>query len=370
VAEHYIGLMSGTSLDGVDAVLARFPETDPPRLLASHRQPMPEALREALLRLMANRSPHPLQCLGELDHLLGALFAEATENLLEKAGMETAAVRAIGSHGQTVWHRPTGPNPFTLQIGDPNLIAERSGITTVADFRRRDMAAGGQGAPLAPTFHAAYLHSTRESRAVLNLGGMANLTCLPLSGSPCGFDTGPANVLLDLWAGLHLGAPFDAEGRWAASGTSDPTLLSAMLEEPYFHLAPPKSTGREQFNLTWMERHLADRPLAPADVQATLLELTARSVADALAAHAPATRRLLVCGGGIHNGALMERLAALLPGTVVESTACHGIDPDWLEALAFAWLARETLAGRPGNLPTVTGAGRAVVLGGVYPGGR
>lgn len=369
MSELYIGLMSGTSLDGVDAVLAEFNGTLSPHLLASHRQPMPEALGEALLRLIGNRSPHPLQCLGELDRLLGELFAEATANLLDKAGMETAAVRAIGSHGQTVWHQPDGETPFTLQIGDPNLIAERSGITTVADFRRRDMAVGGQGAPLAPAFHAAYLHSTEEARAVLNLGGMANLTCLPPSGAASGFDTGPANVLLDTWAQHHLEQPFDAGGCWAASGTPDPALLAALLSDPYFHLAPPKSTGRERFNLTWLEGHLAGRKLAPADIQATLLELTARSVAEALSAHAPATARLLVCGGGVHNETLMARLAALLPEISIESTAQHGIDPDWLEGLAFAWLARERLAGRPGNLPAVTGAARPVMLGGVYPGG-
>lgn len=369
--ELYIGLMSGTSMDGVDAVLVAFDE-ERPRLLASHSAPMPESLREALLRLAGNHSPHPLQCFGELDHRLGQLFADASLALLEAAGMAPEAVTAIGSHGQTLYHQPLGDAPFSLQIGDPNIIAERTGITTVADFRRRDMAAGGQGAPLVPAFHAE-VFAAGHTRVVLNLGGIANITVLPgAAAAPVtGFDTGPGNVLLDGWAQRHLGVPLDRDGAWARSGRVDPPLLDRLLGDPYFQVPPPKSTGREVFNGEWLERQLqqAGRHLAPEDVQATLVELTAASVADAVWRHASGTRELLVCGGGAHNGAVLARLGHHLPDCTVTSTASHGIDPDWVEALAFAWLARRTLQGRPGNLPAVTGARHPVVLGGVFPAG-
>lgn len=365
--EWYVGLISGTSMDAVDAVAVDLSGTTA-QLLASRSHPIADELREALLRLIGNRSPHPLQCLGELDRLLGELFADATLTLLSSAGLTSAQIRAIGSHGQTVYHQPGGTAPFTLQIGDPNVIAERTGITTIADFRRRDMAAGGQGAPLAPAFHAARLRQDNEARAVLNLGGIANVTYLPTDGTAIGFDTGPANVLLDGWARRHLGRPYDAGGEWGAGGRVIPWLLARLLDEPYFSLSPPKSTGRELFDLAWLEARLGD-PAPPQDVQATLAELTAVSVATAIREHAPATRRLLVCGGGVHNRQVMNRLGALLPGVPVESTARYGVDPDWMEAIAFAWLAQRTLAGRPGNLPAVTGAGRPVVLGGIYPAG-
>lgn len=362
----YIGLMSGTSMDGVDAALVEF-SGDTPRLVAARDQAMPGELREALLRLAAEHSPHPLQCFGELDQLIGELFAEAALGLLNDANVEPSAITAIGSHGQTLYHRPDGPTPFTLQIGDPNRIAERTGITTVADLRRRDMAAGGQGAPLAPAFHAAVLTSADEPRAVLNLGGIANLTLLPPEGPVTGFDTGPANVLMDGWAARHLGQPMDRDGAWAAGGEVDEELLERLLDEPYFELAPPKSTGRELFDRAWLDRKLEGADLPPQRVQATLAELTARSVTDHLRRHLPDAHRLLVCGGGAHNGHLMKRLAALLPGVTVESTEAHGVHPDWMEAIAFAWLAKRTLEGRPGNLPSVTGARREVILGAVYP---
>ncbi|HET6397787.1 MAG TPA: anhydro-N-acetylmuramic acid kinase, partial [Pseudoxanthomonas sp.] len=272
----------------------------------------------------------------------------------------------IGSHGQTVRHRPGGEAPFTLQIGDGNVIAERSGIATVADFRRRDVAAGGHGAPLVPAFHAALLHSESEDRAVLNLGGIGNYTLLPRQGPVRGFDTGPANALLDAWCQRHTGAAFDADGAFAAGGTVDEALLARLLDEPWFALPPPKSTGREQFHLDWVQARLRGGE-SPADVQATLLELSAATAADALRAHQPRTARVLACGGGVRNPVLMRRLAARLPGVAVESTAAHGLDPDFVEAMAFAWLARQTLAGLPGNLPAVTGARGPRVLGVVHP---
>ncbi|MEJ7747594.1 MAG: anhydro-N-acetylmuramic acid kinase, partial [Luteimonas sp.] len=272
-----------------------------------------------------------------------------------------------GSHGQTVRHRPDAQHPFTWQLGDGNVIAERTGITTVADFRRRDVAAGGHGAPLMPAFHAAMLHSPDEDRAVLNLGGIANFTLLPRVGDVRGFDTGPANALLDAWCAQHSGQAFDAGGAFAASGRIDESLLARLLDNPWFALPPPKSTGREQFHLRWVQAQLGDARIGAADVQATLLELSAATVADALRATQSSTRRVLVCGGGVHNPLLLERIGARLPGVIVESTAAHGLDPDFVEAMGFAWLARETLAGRPGNLPSVTGATGSRVLGAVYP---
>jgi anhydro-N-acetylmuramic acid kinase len=309
--------------------------------------------------------------LGTLDVQIAEAFAEAAMQLLDQAGVTAAAVRALGSHGQTVRHRPAGAcfdgrHPFTMQLGDGNVIAERSGIPTVADFRRRDVAAGGHGAPLVPAFHDALLHSPDEDRAVLNLGGIANFTLLPAVGDVRGFDTGPANALMDAWCERHRGQPFDADGAFAAQGAVDAGLLARLLDEPWFALAPPKSSGREQFHLDWVQSRLAGDERAQ-DVQATLLELTATTVVEALSAHQPTTRRVLACGGGVRNTRLLDRIAARLPGMVVESTAAHGLDPEFVEAMAFAWLARQTLAGLPGNVPSVTGARGPRVLGVVYP---
>lgn len=362
----YLGLISGTSADGIDAALVRF---DPrPVLLAGHTYAYPPALREALLEYSQQGVPVALDLVGRLDHRIGRAFAEAAEAVLLQAGIQASAVHAIGSHGQTLCHRPAGESPFTLQLGDPSLIAERLGITTVADFRRRDVAAGGQGAPLAPAFHAATLASADEDRAVLNLGGIANLTLLPRHGPVLGFDSGPANGLMDAWTLQHRGLSFDAGGAFAASGRCDARLLDQLLSDPYFAQPAPKSTGRDQFHLGWLQQRLAGMDVSVEDVQATLLELTARSCADALRAGMPEAQRLLVCGGGVHNTVLLARLSALLPGMRVESTAALGIDPDFVEAMTFAWLARETLAGRPGNLPSVTGARGPRVLGAIYPG--
>ncbi len=369
MTELYVGLISGTSMDAVDAALVEF-DAGAPRLVASHSHSLPAELRDALHALCRPGGTDELHQTARLDVAVGRLFAEATIILLEGAGVSPTAVRAIGSHGQTLRHQPDGNLPYTVQIGDPNTLAESTGITTVADFRRRDLAAGGQGAPLVPAFHAATLAHPGENRVALNIGGMANLTLLPAAnaGEMIGFDTGPGNVLLDGWCNHVRGQPFDRDGAWAASGEVDRALLEILLADPYFSRPPPKSTGREDFNLDWLEAALGARQLAEADVQATAAELTARSAAAAILGVCPDCARVMVCGGGAHNGDLLARLAAHLSGTVVETTAAHGIDPDWVEAMAFAWLARETLAGRPGNVPAVTGARHPVVLGGIYPG--
>ena len=365
--DYYLGLMSGTSLDGIDAVIVDL-STPVPNVIAAHTQPFDPALRQALSDLAQGRAEHEIERLGTLDSRLGEQFAQATLNLLERSSLPATAIRAIGSHGQTVRHRPDAPEPFTLQIGDPNLIAERTGITTVADFRRRDIAAGGQGAPLVPAFHARCFRSTDEERTVLNIGGMANLTILPTDphARVTGFDTGPGNVLLDAWINKHHGETYDKEGTWAARGTVVPTLLDTLLNEEFFGQSPPKSTGRELFHLEWLEHHLRGITVTPIDVQATLCAFTARSIADALTAWAGETQRLLVCGGGAHNTRLLDLLRTYLPNMTIESTAAHGLDPDWVEAAAFAWMARETLAGRATNLPSVTGARHPVILGGIY----
>jgi len=361
----YLGLISGTSADGIDAVLARF-SRGVPQLHASHAHPWPRDLRKRMLALAQGETTLDLDAFGRLDVQIGYCFADAALQLLESSGTPAAAVRAIGSHGQTLRHRPNGEYPFTLQLGDPSVIAERCGIDVVADFRRADVAAGGQGAPLLPALHAMLLARPGHARVVLNLGGIANITVLGADGSVLGFDTGPANGLLDAWCLRHRGEPFDRDGAYAASGRLDAGLLDALLADPYFALPPPKSTGREYFHLDWLAAHAPLARLDPADVQATLLELTARSVATAIARHAPDADEVLACGGGVHNPVLMRRLGELLAPCVLQGTSRHGIDPDFLEATAFAWLARQRLLGLPGNLPAVTGARGPRVLGAIY----
>jgi len=364
----FLGLMSGTSADGIDAVLVAFDDATPVHATLVHAMTLPWAddLRAHLVALGQGGDLDSLDTFGVLDTRVGEAFADAALTLLREADVDRARVHAIGSHGQTIRHRPALAHPFTLQIGNPAVIAERTGITTVADFRRRDVAAGGQGAPLLPALHAALLHDAGEDRAVLNLGGIANFTLLPAAGDVRGFDTGPANALMDAWCLQHTGQAFDAEGAFSASGVVDELLLGALLEDPYFLQPPPKSTGREQFHLAWLQPRLR-AGLAAADVQATLLELTARTVADALRSAQPRTTRVLACGGGVRNPRLMARIDALLPGIAVQSTADHGVDPDALEAMGFAWLARQTLLGLPGNLPAVTGARGPRVLGAIHP---
>lgn len=365
VPAHFVGLISGTSVDGIDAALVRFA----PRLEVSLAQTFayPAALRERVLELSQSQSRVAADDIARLDTALGTAFADAAAALIERSRVPVHQIAAIGSHGQTLRHNPGDALPFTLQLGDPNQIAERCGITTVADFRRRDVAAGGQGAPLMPAFHHALLGDAQEARAVLNLGGIANLTVLPRDGGVRGFDTGPANGLMDAWCALHQGAAFDRGGAWAAQGQIDTPLLNALRNDPWFALAPPKSTGRDQFHLEWVRTVLGARHVAVADVQATLCELTALTVADSVREHAPHTQRLLVCGGGVHNAVLMQRLSQHLPDLAVASTTSVGLDPDFVEAVGFAWLARETLAGRPGNRAEVTGARGPRVLGAIYP---
>lgn len=364
MAELYIGLMSGTSVDAIDAVLVDL-DHSPPRLLQRHSQAWPHGLREIALALN-EPGDQELHRMALLDNAVARLFATAVNTLLRISGMPPAAIRAIGSHGQTVRHAPDAVEPYTIQLGNPSLLAELTGVTVVADFRRRDLAAGGQGAPLAPAFHAAFLASDEEDRAVANIGGIANLTLLPATDGPViGFDTGPGNGLLDAWTARHLDAPLDRDGAWAASGRVIPELLERLLADPYFQRQAPKSTGREYFNLAWLDN--ATEAFAPVDVQATLTALTAYSIARELELHMPTARRLLVCGGGVHNVTLMARLRDALPTIVVQPTTVLGVDPDYLEAICFAWLAQRTLAGQPGNLPSVTGARGARILGGIYP---
>ena len=362
----FLGLISGTSADGIDAALVRFqPRT---AVVAAQTFPWPAPLRRALLALAqepdAALSP---DAFGQLDAEAGEAFAAAALSLLQQAGVGREAVAGIGSHGQTIRHRPDGDFPFSLQLGDPARIAERTGITTVADFRRRDVAAGGQGAPLMPAFHAALFGGATRDRAVLNLGGIANLTLLPGDGAAVrGFDTGPANALLDGWCEATTGQPFDREGALAAAGEVDESLLARLLAEPWFARPAPKSTGREVFHGRWLDARLGECRAA-ADVQATLVELTAATVAAALLRELPGCTELLVCGGGVHNPVLMRRLAARLPQLAVASTASAGLDPDHVEACGFAWLAAQTLAGLPGNLPSVTGARGPRILGAIHP---
>ena len=362
----FVGLISGTSVDGIDAALVRFGAR--PELVFARTYPMPEALAQQVLHLSQSQATLSLDDVGELDTRLGQAFADAALSLLRDAGVAAAALRAIGSHGQTLRHRPSGPAPFTLQLGDANWIAERTGVDTVADFRRRDVAAGGQGAPLGPAFHAAELADPGEARAVLNIGGIANLTLLPCDGAVRGFDTGPGNGLMDAWCLRHANARYDAGGALAASGRVHEVLLQRLMAEPWLALPPPKSTGRDHFQPDWLDAQLAGLDADVADVQATLCMFTASSIAQALLREQSDCARVLVCGGGVHNPVLLRDLAAKLPGVVVESTRAHGLDPDFVEAMAFAWLAREALAGRPGNLADVTGARGPRVLGAFYPG--
>lgn len=368
----YVGLMSGTSLDSIDAVVIETNGSEA-KLLASHSHPIENELRRRLLTLAESPST-TLEEVGEADRELGIQFAQAVGDLLSRAAIPPERIVAIGSHGQTIRHRPARGSPnsgFTWQIGDPNTIAEITGICTVADFRRRDVAAGGQGAPLVPAFHQAVFGLPGVSRVVANIGGMANVSLLPESGSDArGFDTGPGNALMDAWTTLHLGLPFDSDGGWALSGEADVALLSALLRHPFLGLPPPKSTGREEFNLAWLDRTLADlgREIAPQDVQATLLEFTARTLAAGIVDAMPECTEVYLCGGGARNVALVDKLADLLPDRKIATTEQLGVHPDWVEACAFAWLGHAALTGHPGNLPSVTGASRRVVLGGIYPG--
>ena len=358
-------MISGTSADGIDVALLEFA----PRLqlIAAQTYAYPTNLREQLLPLIHGAEQASVDHLATLDAQVGESFARAARALIDEHRIDPTQIQAIGSHGQTIRHRPRAETAFTWQIGDPTRIVELTGITTVADFRRRDVAAGGQGAPLVPAFHASVFADPDEDRAVLNLGGIANFTLLPHGGAVRGFDTGPANALMDLWAQRCGIGDHDSDGAFAAQGKVDQALLRRMLADPWFALPPPKSSGREDFNDAWLTPLLGDQSRAPADVMATLLALTTESVAQALEQHQPETRRVLICGGGSCNpvlvGALRQRLGAIR----LDSTADHGLDPNFVEAAAFAWLAQQTLSRQPGNLATVTGARGPRVLGAIYP---
>lgn len=373
--ERYIGLMSGTSLDGVDGVLVQWDAAHSMRVLAYAAQPFPSDLRQELLALNSPQGSNELHRAALAGNAVSCAYADVVQQLLEQSSTSAHQVRAIGAHGQTVRHQPqlhdgTG---YTLQLQNPALLAERTGISVVADLRSRDVAAGGQGAPLVPAFHQGVFGRSDRAKAVLNIGGIANISILPaLADTPTsvvGFDCGPGNALMDWWCLQHTGAAYDNQGHWAAGGTVSPALLTHLLAEPFLQQAPPKSTGRDLFNPRWLQAQLdaLPQPLRPQDVQATLTTFTARSCADAVLRHGPHCDSLLVCGGGALNTELMRRLQALLPGTTVDSTATRGLPPLQVEAAAFAWLARQCLHGLPGNLPAVTGARGPRVLGAVYP---
>ena len=366
--ELYLGIMSGTSLDGVDTVIMDFAPGGP-QMIASGFTAMPDDLRQDLSTLCL-RGETTLLALGELDNRLGRLYAQSVKDILQTSAIDASQIKAIGCHGQTVWHSPQGRYPFTMQIGDANVIAALTGITTVADFRRKDMAYGGQGAPLVPAFHHALFSHANQLTVVLNIGGISNISILQPNEPARGYDTGPGNVLLDGWIERHCAQPFDKDAAWARQGTVSPALLAHLLDEPFFGLPAPKSTGRELFSLGWLLKKLARFPgVSPEDVQATLVELTARSISAELLkipAHGQQSQ-LLVCGGGARNPLLMARLASLLEGWQVSTTSEAGLDIDFVEAAAFAWLARQRMHNLPGNVPQVTGASQAVSLGVIYP---
>ncbi len=349
-------------MDAVDAALVLF-ENDQTKLIEYQQYPIDENIKN-LIRSITASSPE--EKIAELDSNLGYLFAKAVKTLIQTADIKHEKITAIGSHGQTIWHEPNAPEPFSLQIANPNLIAEETDILTVADFRRADIAAGGQGAPLTPAFHQFQFRHPEKDRAVLNIGGMANVSILPADRKTAvtGFDTGPGNALMDDWVRQHQNLAMDKNGEWACSGNCNQEFLSLMLNDEYFQRPPPKSTGIEYFNMDWLSSF--NHSLSPEDVQATLLALTTETITQAIKHYAPTTKEVLVCGGGVHNKALMLAIKDKLPDCSVASTGEHGLDPDCIEAVTFAWLAKQRLEEIPANLPTVTGAKKEVLLGTIY----
>ena len=373
IAHRYcIGLMSGTSLDGVDGVLVDFAEGT--QVLWHASRGFDAALRAELLVLNTPEGRDELHRAALAANALARSYAEVVRELLQATGLAPGQIAAIGAHGQTVRHRPqmfdgTG---YTLQLNSPALLAELSGVAVVADLRSRDVAAGGQGAPLVPAFHQGVFGRPGETVLVLNIGGIANLSVLAGDGTVLGFDCGPGNALMDGWCQTHTGQPYDDGGQWAATGQVLPALLDRLLAEPFLQQPPPKSTGRDLFHADWLAGHLSASAISaadarPADVQATLTEFTARACAGAVQRFGRGGGELLVCGGGAFNTQLMQRIAALLPGVAVDTTAARGLPPQQVEAAAFAWLARQALLGLPGNLPAVTGARGPRILGAIHP---
>ncbi len=367
MSAYFVGTLSGTSADGIDVVLVELVDQKP-ALVAARTYPMPEAVRREV-RALSTPTDNEIERLGRLDVTLGRLIAEAVNALLSETGIANDRVTAIGTHGQTLRHRPDADPPFTLQVGDPNTIATRTGILTVSDFRRKDMALGGQGAPLAPSLHGTLFRERDTDRAVVNIGGIANVTLLPREPArpATGFDSGPGNCLLDEWVQRHTGRPHDQDGAWAASGTVIEEVLRRLAEEPYFHASPPKSSGREVFNLDWAQRCAMLSGHAPQDVQATFAELTALTVAEAIHRSLPECNEVYLCGGGARNVDLTSRLQRRLGNTRLDDTRALGIDPDWVEGCLFAWLASLAVNERPLDTTGVTGAGRAYVPGQLTP---
>lgn len=372
--ELYIGLMSGTSIDAIDSAIVKC-NNGKTTLVATREHSIPGKTRDRIARISASGEDE-IEHLGRLDRELGNLFGEAALALLQQAKVDAQDIAAIGSHGQTIRHRPPSglthsEQSFTLQIGDPNTIAEQTGITTVADFRRRDIAAGGEGAPLAPGFHAAVFARPDINRAIVNIGGIANASILRGTELLAGYDTGPGNTLLDNWVLKQRGAPYDKNGNWAAEGEVIEPLLQMLLSHPYFKKTGPRSTGKEAFNLDWLNQCLATLPeIETRDVQATLAELTAVSIIKGIANSGIEIKEVYICGGGAHNTDLMRRLYNKLAPVVLDSTMAIGMHPDWVEAAAFAWLAHQTLEQLAGNAPVVTGAAGPRILGGIFPGNR
>ncbi|RVU81786.1 anhydro-N-acetylmuramic acid kinase [Leucothrix sargassi] len=357
--------MSGTSMDAIDVVLVRFNTDNTLETILTHSQSFPSTLRSKLIDLIQPHWTGSLSDIASLNAELGTLYGAAVNQLLSQSTLAREEISAIGNHGQTIWHQPEHEHAYSWQLGDANRIAETTGITTIADFRNRDIAAGGEGAPLVPAFHDAVFAHPTENRVIANIGGIANISVLSPDQDIIGFDTGPGNGLMDAWCLQHLGKAYDENGQWAAQGNILPELLNALLSDPYFARGFPKSTGKELFNLAWLKPFLkAD--MASEDIQATLLELTAQSLVNSAKLACKDIHTLYVCGGGFKNKRLMQRIDALLGDTEVKLTTSLGVDAEWVEAVAFAWLARQTYLGLPGNLPSATGAKGLRVLGAIH----
>lgn len=370
MSKYYLGLMSGTSIDAIDAAIVDLGQRTA-TIIHTHSHPYANEIREEIVAL-CQTGQNEIERMGQLDMQVGHAFANAARTLLSKANIAAADIIAIGSHGQTIRHLPNANNPFSLQIGNPATIALQTGITTVADFRNADIAAGGQGAPLVPAFHHHVFGSSGVNRVILNIGGIANLTILDAKEQHAvsGFDTGPGNILMDAWTQEYFNLSFDDEGELAHRGTVNSGLLKMLLTDPYFTEPPPKSTGREYFNMNWLTDYLGNlnKPFEPIDILSTLNQLTVSTIIADVNKYAADTTELLVCGGGAKNKTLMNKLASELNNCNVATTEKYGVNPDWVEAAAFAWLAKMALNGHPANVPAVTGAKRSVILGGIYKG--